>query len=147
MVTHGQAVMDTQGDCCKRDNKDDLQTTSTERRKESPKQQAKATPKHLKTVKKNMQHNCTNLICLFVTAAYDQLLIRGGHHSASSSVSLQLVVGLRGSIRLNRTFFIGSYRKPQQTGEEGQLQPSANQLTGDLAQQRFLPRCPTLFLT
>lgn len=94
-----------------------------------------------------MQRSCTNLICLLVTAVYDQLLIRGGDQPAPSSASLQLVAGLRGSIRLNRTFFIGSYRKPQQTGEEGQLQPSANQLTGDLAQQRFLPRCPTLFLT
>lgn len=107
----------------------------------------KTTPKHLKTVKKNMQHSCTNLICLLVTAVYDQLLFRGGAQPASSSASLQLLAGLRGSIRLNRTSFIGSYRKPQQTGEEGQLQPSANQLTGDLAQQRFLPRCPTLFLT
>lgn len=38
------------------------------------------------------------------------------------------------------------YNKAQQTAEEGQLQPSAKQLTGDLAQQRFLPRCPTLFV-
>lgn len=64
---------------------------------------------------------------------------------ALSSASLQLVVGLRGSIRLNLTFFIGSFEEAQQTGE-GQLQPSAKQLTGDLAQQRSLPRCPTLFL-
>lgn len=92
-----------------------------------------------------MQHSCMNWI-YSVTGVYDQLFIRGREQSDSSAASLQLVVGLRGSIRLNLTFFIGFYTKAQQTGEEGQLQPSAKQLTGDLAQQRFLPRCPTLFL-
>lgn len=53
---------------------------------------------------------------------------------------------MKGSIRLNVTFFTWSYKKAQQMGER-QLQPSARQLTGDLAQQRFLPRCPSLFLT
>lgn len=47
---------------------------------------------------------------------------------------------------LNLTFVIGSYEEAQQTGEEGQPQLCAKQLTGDLAQPRFLPRCPTLFL-
>lgn len=91
-----------------------------------------------------MQLSCIDLI-YSLTAVYDQLFIRGREQPASSSASLQLVVGLKGSIRLNLTFFIGSYKEAQQTGEEGQLQPSAKQLTGDLAQQRFLPRCPTLF--
>lgn len=91
-----------------------------------------------------MQLSCIDLM-YSLTAVYDQLFIRGREQPASSSASLQLVVGLKGSIRLNLTFFIGSYKEAQQTGEEGQLQPSAKQLTGDLAQQRFLPRCPTLF--
>lgn len=80
-----------------------------------------------------------------VAAVYDHMFIRRREQPASTS--LLLVTGLKGSIRLNLTFFIGSYKKAQQTEEEGQLQPSAKQLTGDLAQQRFLPRCPTLFLT
>lgn len=91
-----------------------------------------------------MQHSCINRM-YSVTAVSDQLFIKGREQPASSSASLQLVVGLKGSIRLNLTFFSGSYETAQQTGEEGQLQPSAKQLTGDLAQQRLLPRCPTLF--
>lgn len=105
--------------------------------------QKKKDTKHLNTENEKVQQSCINLICS-VTAVCDQLFIRGTEQPASSSASLQLVVGLKGSIRLNLTFFIG-YKKAKQTGE-GQLQASAKQLTGDLAQQRFLPRCPTLFL-
>lgn len=82
-----------------------------------------------------MQYSCINL-----------LSDRSLWPAVSSWARLQLVVGLEGSIRLNVVFFTGFYKKAQQTGE-GQLQSSAKQLTGDLAQQRFLPRCPTLFLT
>lgn len=82
-----------------------------------------------------MQHSCIHL-----------LSDRSLWLPVSSSASVRLVVGLEGSIKLNVTFFTGSYKKAQKTGE-GQLQSSAKQLTGDLAQQRFLPRCPTLSLT
>lgn len=69
-----------------------------------------------------MQHSCINPISS-VTAVCDQLLIRRREQPASSSANLQLVVGLKGSIRLNLTFFIGSYKKAQQTGEEDSCSP------------------------
>lgn len=66
-----------------------------------------------------MQHSYINLF-YSLTAIYHQLFIRGREQPASSSANLQLVVGRKGSIRLKLTFFIGSYKKAQQTGEEGQ---------------------------
>ena len=80
-----------------------------------------------------MQHSCIHQI-YSLTAVYDQMFIRGRKQPASTSSSLPLVVGLRASTSVTLTFLIGFYKKAQQTGEEGQLQPFAKQLTGDLAQ-------------
>lgn len=67
------------------------------------------------TENNKIQHTDINLI-FAVTAIYDQMFIRRTDQPASSLASLQLVIGLKGSIRLNLTFFIGSYKKARQTG-------------------------------
>lgn len=121
MLTYGYAVMASLEDC------------SGQQRKKTGQQEARTKGHSSKRQAKQTDTRKCNIAEIVISASVYQ-----------TDGSQAAVVGLKGSIRLNLTFFTGSYKKTQQTWE-GQLQHSAKQLTGDLAQQRFLPRCPTLF--